>query len=57
MIYCAVEGININSPMYIFWPGIIIAAILSLIVLTGSNYIFFKQMKLDVAGELIRSGE
>ena len=47
----------INSSMYIFWPGIIIASILSLLVLAGSNYVFFKQMKLDVAGELIRSGE
>ena len=56
-VYLTIMRLIINSPMYIFWPGIIIAAILSLIVLTGSNYIFFKQMKLDVAGELIRSGE
>jgi uncharacterized iron-regulated membrane protein len=43
--------------MYIFWPGIIITAILSLLVLAGSNYIFFNQMKLDIAEELLRSGD
>ena len=47
----------INASMNIFWPGIIITAVLSFIVLCGSNYVFFKQMKLDVAEELTRSGE
>lgn len=55
--YITLMRLIINSSMYIFWPGIIIASILSLLVLAGSNYVFFKQMKLDVAGELIRSGE
>jgi ABC-type antimicrobial peptide transport system permease subunit len=45
-----------GSGVYIFWPGIIIASLLSLVVLCGSNCAFFKQMKLNVAEELIQSG-
>ncbi len=47
----------INSDMYIFWPGILISSLLGLIVLCGSNYVFFKQMNLNIAEELTRSGE
>jgi ABC-type antimicrobial peptide transport system permease subunit len=55
--YITLMRLIINSSMYIFWPGIIITAILSLLVLAGSNYIFFNQMKLDIAEELLRSGD
>lgn len=47
----------INSDMYIFWPGILISSLLGLVVLCGSNYVFFKQMNLNIAEELTRSGE
>ena len=57
VLYKMFINLIIDSGIYIFWPGIIIAALLSLVVLAGSNYFFFKQMKLDVASELIRSGE
>ncbi|MBO4862923.1 MAG: FtsX-like permease family protein [Eubacterium sp.] len=55
--YTTLVTLLINSGMYICWPAIIITALLSLVVLCGSNYIFFKQMKLNVAESLTRSGE
>ncbi|MCR5632319.1 MAG: ABC transporter permease [Eubacterium sp.] len=56
-LYISVVKLIINTPMRVFWIGIVITAILSFVVLCGSNYIFFKQMKLNVAEELTRSGE
>ena len=57
VLYVSLFQYVTNLGMLIFWPGIIIATILSLIVLCGSNYIFFNQMKLNVAEQLTRSGE
>ena len=57
VFYIKLMRLLINSDMYICWPAIILTAILSLLVLCGSNLIFFKQMKLNVAESLIRSGE
>ena len=56
-IYLYVMKQLISSPMMIFWSVIIATSILSLIVLCGSNYMFFNQMKLNVGEELTRSGE
>ena len=57
ILYSTVIKLVINSPFKVFWPGIIFTALLSFVVLCGSNYVFFKQMKLNVAEELTRSGE
>ena len=57
ILYSTIIKLVINSPFKVFWPGIIVTAILSFVVLCGSNYVFFKQMKLNVAEELTRSGE
>ena len=56
-LYKSLIVLIIDAEMVIVWPVIILAAILSLIGLVGSNYIIFKQMKLNVAEELTRSGE
>ena len=57
ILYSTLIKFLINSPFKIFWPGIIVAALLSFVVLCGSNYVFFNQMKLNVGEELTRSGE
>ena len=57
IMYKLIFRLLISTDMYLFWPGIVVTAILSLIVLVGSNYVFFNQMKLNVAQELTRSGE
>ncbi|MBR6402087.1 MAG: ABC transporter permease [Eubacterium sp.] len=57
ILYLKILRYIIGSSMVIFWPGIIAVAILSLIVLCGSNYVFFNQMNLIVGEELTRSGE
>ena len=57
MLYRTLLRLIINSPFRIFWLGIIVASLLSIVVLCGSNYVFFNQMKLNVAEELTRSGE
>jgi ABC-type antimicrobial peptide transport system permease subunit len=57
ILYSTIIKLVINSPFKVFWPGIIFTALLSFVVLCGSNYVFFKQMKLNVAEELTRSGE
>ena len=57
MLYRTLLILIINSPFRIFWLGIIVASLLSIVVLCGSNYVFFNQMKLNVAEELTRSGE
>ena len=41
----------------IYWPVIAVALVLSFIVLVGAYYFPMKRMKLDVAEELMRSGE
>ena len=57
ILYSTIIKLVINSPFKVFWLGIIFTALLSFVVLCGSNYVFFKQMKLNVAEELTRSGE
>ncbi len=57
ILYSTLIKFLINSPFKVFWPGIIVAALLSFVVLCGSNYVFFNQMKLNVGEELTRSGE
>ena len=57
ILYSTIIKLVINSPFKVFWPGIIVAALLSFVVLCGSNYVFFNQMKLNVGEELTRSGE
>ena len=56
-LYKSLIVLIIDADMIIVWPVIILTSILSLLVLCGSNYIIFKQMKLNVAEELTRSGE
>ena len=57
IMYKLIFRLLISTDMYLFWPGIVVTAILSLVVLVGSNYVFFNQMNLNVAQELTRSGE
>jgi predicted lysophospholipase L1 biosynthesis ABC-type transport system permease subunit len=57
IMYKLIFRLLISTDMYLFWPGIFVTAILSLVVLVGSNYVFFNQMNLNVAQELTRSGE
>lgn len=56
-LYKTLVVLIIDADMVIVWPVIILVALLSFVVLCGSNYIIFKQMNLNVAEELTRSGE
>ena len=47
----------IGQGLFINWPAIIAAIVLSFIVLVGAYYFPMKRMRLDVAEELMRSGE
>jgi ABC-type antimicrobial peptide transport system permease subunit len=51
MIYLIYSEFSVN------WTAIIVAAVMSFIVLIGAYYFPMKRMKLDVAEELMRSGE
>ncbi len=57
MIYEGLTKYLFRGDMYIFWPAVIILAALELAVLCGTNYFCLKSMRLDVAEELIQSGE
>ena len=57
IIHKAVLSYIINSGMHIFWWGIIITMVLELFMVCGTNLLFFRQLKLDVATELSKSGE
>ena len=56
-LYRMFAGYVIATRFTMFWIPIIVAMILSLLVLCGTNYICFKDMKLDIATELTQSGE
>ena len=57
VLFKTLVDLIIDADMVIAWPVIILVALLSFVVLCGSNYIIFKQMNLNVAEELTRSGE
>ncbi|SEP82716.1 FtsX-like permease family protein [Lachnospiraceae bacterium NE2001] len=47
----------VYADYYIAWIPIIIAALLELLVLCGTNYVVIRDMRMDIATELTRSGE
>ncbi len=57
--YMHVELIRyiVYSDYYIAWIPIILAMVLELLVLCGTNYVVIRDMRLDIASELTRSGE
>ena len=57
LIYKEILIYLIYSEFSLNWLAIIVAAVLSFIVLIGAYYFPMKRMKLDVAEELMRSGE
>lgn len=57
MIHSQILVYLIYSEFSINWLSIIVAVITSFIVLVGAYYFPMKRMKLDVAEELMRSGE
>lgn len=56
-IYKYILQYLVYAEFSIFWPVIAVALVLSFIVLVGAYYFPMKRMKLDVAEELMRSGE
>ena len=57
MIYKYMLQYLVYAEFSIYWPIIAVALVLSFIVLVGAYYFPMKRMKLDVAEELMRSGE
>jgi hypothetical protein len=57
MIYKYMLQYLVYAEFSIYWPIIAVALVLSFIVLVGASIFPMKRMKLDVAEELMRSGE
>lgn len=47
----------VSTDFYIAWLPVVAAMLLEFIVLCGTNVVVFRNMKLDIATELTRSGE